>query len=99
MGGVRDDSKQLVAGNHTATFRLLIDHSRADNSRILSLDIYDAAAKNVLMSLDVTRKMFDHAGQYQDFDLDFKAVPGQRLEFRTYFWGGAYVKQDAVSIR
>ena len=36
--------------------------------------------------------------RYQDFKLGFSAEAWQRLEFRTYWHGGAYVRQDCVVV-
>jgi hypothetical protein len=99
LEGVAKNSSQLVAGDHTATFRLQIDNNTANNAVILTLDIYDAASGRVVKKLDITRKMFNSAGKYQDFTLNFNAAPGQQLEFRTFWAGGAAVKQDSVTIR
>lgn len=99
MGGVAKGSSQLTAGSHTATFRLLTDNNTANNSRILTIDVYDSVSGTSMKMLDIKRRMFPAANKYHDFTLDFKAMPGQRLEFRTYWWGGAYVRQDAVFIR
>ena len=89
----------LSAGSHTATFRLMLDNVTADNSRILTIDVFDAKTGQSVKKLDITRKMFDTgAFRYKGFTLDFMASPGQQLEFRTFYWGGAYVRQDSVRI-
>jgi hypothetical protein len=86
-------------GNRTATFRLMLDNVTADNNRILTLDVYDAASGRVLASRSLTRKQFSRAFQYQNFDVSFTAAAGQRLEFRTFWHGGSYVRQDYVQVR
>lgn len=89
----------IAGGSRTATFRLLVDNSTADNLRLLTLDVYDATAGKVLASRDVTRRQFGKAFAYQDFSLPFVAVAGHRLEFRTFWHNYAYVRQDKVSVR
>jgi hypothetical protein len=89
----------VPAGTRTATYRLMLDNVNAANDRLLSLDVFDANSGRVLASRSLRRKEFSKAFQYQDFDLDFTASTGQRLEFRTYWHGGAYVRQDYVRVR
>ena len=86
------------AGQRTATFRLLIDNNSADNNRILTLDVFDANSGRVIASMNVTRRNFNSPSAYQNFTLRFTAQSGQRLEFRTFWHGGAYVRQDYSSV-
>jgi len=77
----------------------MLDNVTADNLRILTIDVFDAATNRVLTSKDITRRQFGRAFTYQDFSLDFSAVPGQRLEFRTFWHNYSYVRQDKVTVR
>ena len=77
----------------------MIDNNTADDSRILTLDIYDAASARTLAVRDVTRRMFTAPMKYQDFQLEFTAEPGQKLEFRTFWHGSAYIRQESTTIR
>lgn len=85
-------------GQRTATFRLMIDNRSANNDHILTIDVYDANSDRVIASRKVTRGQFSSASAYQNFDLSFTAQSGQRLEFRTFWHGGAYVRQDYASV-
>jgi hypothetical protein len=87
-------------GNRTATFRLLLDNTTANNNRILALDVFDSASGRLLAARAVTRRQFANGPfRYHDFTLNFTASAGQRLEFRTYWHGGSYVRQDYVQVR
>lgn len=92
-------TRAVTSGRRTATFRLLLDNVNADNNRVLTLDVFDAASGRVLASRDVRRREFRSPFQYQDFDLPFSSAAGQLLEFRAYWVGGSYVRQDLVSVR
>lgn len=89
----------VTGGRRTATYRLMLDNVTADNNAIVRLDVFDAATGKVLASRNVRRREFNAAFRYQAFDLPFRASTGQRLEFRTYWIGGSYVRQDNVIIR
>jgi hypothetical protein len=52
----------------------------------------------VLTTRDVFRDEFTNDLTYQDFSLQFTNAAGHALEFRTYWWDAAYVKQDKVSV-
>jgi len=89
----------VLPGRRTATFRLMLDNVTADNVRILTLDVYDAATNRVLVSRDIRRRDLSRAFTYQDFNLDFTAGSNQRLEFRTFWHNYSYVRQDKVTVR
>lgn len=89
----------VPSGNRTATFRLLLDNVTADNNLILTIDVFDATTGNVLTRRDIRRRDFARASSYQDFSLNFLAPAGHQLEFRTFWHGSSYVRQDKVKIR
>ena len=89
----------VAAGNRTATFRLQLDNVVADNNRLLTIDVYDASTGKVLAKRELLRRDFSRAFDYKDFSLSFNASAGQRLEFRTFWHGGSYVKQDNVTVK
>lgn len=88
----------LTPGRRTARYRLLVADNSADDRRILTLDVYDAANDRILANSDITRKMFRQPNRYQEFPLSFEATSGQRLEFRTYWHGDSYVRQGHVRV-
>jgi hypothetical protein len=90
----------VAAGSRSATFRLMLDNTTANNNQILSLDVFDSASGRVLARRDIRRRDFISGPmRYQDFVLPFTAASGQRLEFRTFWHGGSYVRQDFVSVK
>jgi hypothetical protein len=90
---------EIESGSRTATFRLMLDNVTADNLRILTLDVYDATTQTVLASRQIRRSEFRQPFVYQDFALPFAAAQNHLLEFRTYWHGSSYAKQDKVIVR
>jgi len=88
----------VPAGRRRAAFVLMIDNNSADNMPVVDVDVYAAVSGTVLASQRVTRKMFIGTLKYQVFTLDFDVVAGQNLEFRTYWHGIAYIRQDKVAV-
>lgn len=88
----------VSAGYRSATFQILIDNVSADDNHILMLDVYDATSGGVISSRAVHRYDFDSSFNFQYFVVPFYAQTGHTLEFRTFFSGGAYVRQDAVTV-
>jgi hypothetical protein len=91
-------TSSISPGWHTANFRLMLDNVFADNNQILTLEVYDAASGAYLNQLAVHRRDFFSPFSYQDFSLSFFATSGQKLEFRTYWHGGSYVRQERVYV-
>jgi hypothetical protein len=89
----------LAAGPHTASFRLMVDNHTNDNLTVVTLDVFDATAGQVLAKMTVKRQQFTSSWSYQDFLLNFTS-PGQghSLEFRTYWHDVSYVRQDSVTV-
>lgn len=88
------------SGNRSATFLIMFDNVSADNTHILTLDVYDAASNRVLATRQVRRRDLSRAGAYQPITLNFSASAGSRLEFRSYLANAvSYVRQDAVIVR
>ena len=77
----------------------MLDNVTADNLRILTIEVFDSATGRTLNSDNITRRMFDTgAFHYKEFNLHFDAKPGQCLEFRTFYWGNSYVRQDSTTV-
>jgi hypothetical protein len=88
----------IPQGNRQALFTLMVDNNTADNKTVISLDVWDATTNKLLGKKDVRRKDFRAPSQYQDFEINFQNAEGHQLEFRTFWHGGAYVKQSKVRI-
>jgi hypothetical protein len=46
----------VLPGNRTATFRLMLDNTTAANNRILTIDVFDSATGRTLVTRGVTRR-------------------------------------------
>lgn len=89
----------VPAGQRTANFQLMLDNVTNDNLNIVAIDVFDSSTGAVLARRDIKRREFTRAMTYQDFPLIFNAPAGHALEFRTYYYGYSYVKQNRVTIR
>lgn len=89
----------VAAGSHVAGYKILVDNNDNDNLSIALLEINDADKSTSLGSLVITRTMWSFANSYQLFTIPFTvpaANAGDRLEFRVYYYGHAYVRVGAV---
>lgn len=92
---------QIGTGPHVAYFSFLVDNNSADDDPIVTVEVYDADTGKTLASNLITRKMFTTANEYVRFPLYFNIEPekiNNRLEFRTYWHGYSYLRQDLVSV-
>jgi hypothetical protein len=88
----------LPAGAVSATFRLQSSNNTL-SSKIITIDIYNAATQKVLSTRDIYCKEFYSAGSYQDFTLSAMNPSGSRLEFRVYWHGIFFCKLDKIISR
>ncbi|MCI0528131.1 MAG: glycoside hydrolase family 99-like domain-containing protein, partial [Nitrospira sp.] len=88
----------IPEGSHQALFRLMIDNNQADNNRVITLDVWDATNNKRLGKKDIRRKEFKTPLQYQDFEIKFQNIAGHPLEFRTFWHGGAWIKESKVTV-
>jgi hypothetical protein len=89
----------VPAGNNVALWTLLIDNNSADNANVLVLDVNDATTQTQIASLIVTRQQWSAANVLQTFAVPFTvdaSRAGHAWEFRAYWLGGAYVREQAV---
>ena len=86
----------IPAGENRAFYRLKTDNITADNNALVRVDVNDATTGIILASTDITRKQFTAVGTYQTFALNFTQTEGHSLEFRVWWYGGAYMKVDYV---
>ena len=84
----------------TAVFRLQVDNNSADNLTVVTLDLYDATAGEIVALREVTRQQFNQAGTYQDFTVtaDLTGRAGHTMETRVYWHDIAYTKLDRVVV-
>lgn len=92
----------LEAGDHIATWSFMIDNNSVDNAQQLRLEVVDADNNGaVLSSRSVTRKQWKQPGRYEYFSVPFRldpALKNHRLEFRAYWYRGAYIRQGKVGL-
>jgi RHS repeat-associated protein len=93
---------QIATGDNVATWRLMIDNNSANNAAIVRLDVHDSTTGTVLASRDITRKQWSSTFQYEEFTLPFtleSSRAGHSLQFRVWWYDGAYVREQRVSVR
>lgn len=89
----------LPAGDMTAVFKMQTDNVTANNDALVKIDVYDATAGKVLAERTITRQQFKVAHHYEFMTLPFKnPTTGHQIEFRTYWYDKAYIKQDRVGV-
>ena len=89
----------VPVGDHVALWNLVIDNNSINNANILVLDVNDATTQTQVASRIVTRKQFAAIHTPQIFALPFTvdaSRAGHVWEFRAYWLGGAYVREQAV---
>jgi hypothetical protein len=90
----------IPSGANVAEFRMKVDNNTANNDAIVSIDVYNATAGQVLASQTVTRQQFPVAGDYTSFTLPFTMpANNQALELRVYWHGASYTKVDWVGVQ
>lgn len=88
----------IPAGPGTVVFKMKIDNNTADNNKQVNIDVYDSTTGAELASQDITRQQFTTANKYQEFNLNYNnPTAGDSLEFRVYWYGGAYIKVDSIT--
>jgi hypothetical protein len=93
-------AQAVPAGTSTATFNLEIDNNSADNDMVLQLTVNDATTMQVLATRAINRMDFAAPMTAQDFDLVFNlSTAGDKLEFRVYAYGIAYIKHLQTLMR
>lgn len=90
----------IASGSRSATFYLMLDNTTANNHKILTIDVFDSAIGRIVSTRDIYRKEFTVGPmRYQAFTLNFVSNANGKYEFRTYWWGGSYCRQDKVVVR
>jgi hypothetical protein len=89
----------LPAGNHKASFRMMVDDNTLANDLCVTLEVFNYTSGTLLGSLDVYRHDWTNAGTYQDFEVLYTyATAGDALEYRVHWKDAAYVLVDRVQI-
>ncbi len=91
----------LGAGQHTAFWNLSIDNNRGSD-HVAQLQIYDASDGQVLAWSNLERDAWSAPFVSQKFELPFflgGARAGHALEFRVWWFGAAYAREERVGVR
>ncbi|MCP3061127.1 hypothetical protein LXT21_20305 [Myxococcus sp. K38C18041901] len=86
-------------GPKTAVFRLMVD-SVVTGGNVVSLDVYDATAGQVIAKRVLSRAAFTQPFMFHDFSLGFSLDGrlGHAIETRVYWHDISYVKVDRISV-
>ncbi len=88
----------IPVGQNSAKFELMIDQHVGANDRVAAIEVVDSSSSQFLARREIYRNDFQADGTYQGFMLLFTSQAGQDLEFRTYWYGAAYIKEDFVAV-
>jgi hypothetical protein len=86
-------------GVYEAKFRLSVDDNTADDLVVAYVDVYDNLADKELARREIHRKEFSGAHLPQDVRLSFVTIGGNKLEFRVFVFGKAYVAHESTTVR
>ncbi|WP_256079933.1 hypothetical protein [Massilia sp. YIM B04103] len=89
-------------GDNIITWSFMIDNNSSDNADMLRLEVVDVDDNfSVIAQRNITRKQFKQTGRYEYFSVPFRLDPskrGHRLEFRSWWYGRAFIRQGVVGI-
>ncbi|MCI4590390.1 hypothetical protein MOK15_15535 [Sphingobium sp. BYY-5] len=90
----------VPVGERVAVWRIMVDVTNIQTEdEVVTLDVYDATANEILTSRTVKRKEFMAPFSYQIMEVPFSfssARAGHAMEFRTYFRATSYVKVERI---
>lgn len=89
----------IPAGENVALFRLKINRNTGPNDYVARIDVVSDMGNHTLAKRYLWRNSFAVGNAYQNFALIFNSRRGQKLEFRTYWYGSVYVKEKSVTIK
>jgi glycosyltransferase involved in cell wall biosynthesis len=88
----------LEDGHYKATYEMAIDAYATAQDPLVVLDVYEnRLTRTVLAEREV--KIADLAGNRRLFSIDFFALKGQRIEFRTYWTGQCSLTIAGILLR
>jgi YD repeat-containing protein len=94
-------TNSLGTGSHTAAWKIMVGgNAQSNGSTIVVLDVNDADANQLITSRTLTPASFATPMAYQVFELPFSTTAaqiGHHLEFRTWYFGNAYINVAQVS--
>jgi len=92
--------KDVPVGTWEINWPLMIDNHSADNAKVVRLEVFDVDADEILSFREIGRQEFERPYEYKSFNLRFVQVnPSHRLEFRTYWYGNAFIKMRNLQMK
>jgi hypothetical protein len=92
----------LPAGDHIATWSLMIDNNTSNDEAIMRLEVVDVDDNySVISQRDITRKQWKQTGRYEYFSVPFRTDAtklNHRLELRAYWYGRAFIREGRVGL-
>lgn len=90
----------ISTGSNVAVWKMMIDVvDGAPEDRVVTIDVYDATAGEILAIRRVNRREWLADFTYQMFELPFEfdvASEGHAIEFRTYHHANSYVRIERI---
>ena len=83
----------------SVAFDLELDNVDADNGQVVTIDINDATADEIIATRIIRRSEFNQPFQLQTFSVeaDLRDRPGHIFEARIYWHDISYVRVDALT--
>ena len=92
--------KDVPVGSWEISWPLMIDNRSADNAKVVRLEVFDVDVDEILSFREIGRQEFERSFEYKSFNLRFVHVnPSHRLEFRTYWYGNAFIKMKNLQMK
>ena len=92
----------LPAGDHIATWSLMIDNNSSNDDEQMRLEVVDVDNNYaVVQQRIITRKQWKQPQRYEYFSVPFRVEPSMlnhRLEFRAYWYRRAFIREGKVGL-
>jgi predicted GH43/DUF377 family glycosyl hydrolase len=88
----------IARGNNTVFFEMMVGNNYSDNDYVVNIEVYDATVDQIIANRQIRRTEFQNSQSYQKFPLEYTQIQGHLMEFRTWWYDTAYIKQRAVGV-